>query len=151
DRIPDATGLQVDGVVDVLDAAGWIAFAANDGQHADAGVEAPPGSAPPAGAGAGNLRSVDLQVGRLELLGSAFPDAALRMRRPAGGGTRVEVKAAAIAGGVDIPQRLEAGVHARFARLHWPEAPEPDPEARAAADAGESDDPGKVPPLDIVV
>lgn len=122
-----AQGLVVRGLSESLDAAGWIAFAAK-------------------GEGTGALREVDLRVASLDLLGSPFADTRLQLAREATG-TRVSLEGPAISGRVDIPGDLSLGVQADFSRLHWPQKPEPTLEQIAAADAGLSDDPRKVPPL----
>ena len=128
---PPAQGLAVRGASRTLDAAGWIGFAAK-------------------GEGAGALREVDLQVATLDLLGSPFADTRLQLRREAAL-TRVSLEGPAISGRVDIPGELSQGVQGDFARLHWPRKPEPTLEQIAAADAGLSDDPRKLPPLRFAV
>ena len=146
-----ADGLVVTGASDTLDAAGWIAFAAK-------------------GEGAGGLRSVDLRVARLDLLGSEFPDTRLRLQRQADH-TQVQLVGPAIEGTVRVPSKLELGVQGQFDRIHWPEKP-PAPEAVAGAGAGagvgagvgagaaasvppeaeeSSQDPSVLPPLDFLV
>jgi uncharacterized protein (TIGR02099 family) len=124
--LPDR-GLVVRGVSESLDAAGWIGFAAK-------------------GEGAGALREVDLRVATLDLLGSPFADTRLQLRREAAT-TRVSLEGPAISGRVDIPSELSLGVQGSFSRLHWPQKPEPTLEQIAAADAGLSDDPRRLPPL----
>ena len=59
-----AEGLVALGNSNTLDAAGWIAFAANG-----------------SGAGTSGLRAVDLRVAQLDLLGSKFADTRLRLQR----------------------------------------------------------------------
>lgn len=100
-----ARGLVVQGRAPTLDAAGWIGFAAGDGE----------------GAGeAGGVREVDLQVGSLDLLGSPFADTRVRLLRQPGA-TVLTLDGAAIAGEVRVPEAEGAAVLGRFARLHWPE------------------------------
>ncbi|WP_146909069.1 YhdP family protein [Arenimonas daejeonensis] len=126
-----ARGLVVRGATDRLDAAGWIAFAAK-------------------GEGTGALQEVDLRVATLDLLGSPFAETRLQLQRgPDSTGVRLE--GPAIAGTVTVPNVLSQGVSGEFARLHWPEKPVPSAEQQAAADAGLSDDPGKLPPLRFTV
>ncbi len=156
-----AQGFVVGGRVATLDAAGWIGFAAKGGDPpaSPAVVAAPapasgtpaptPGPGPAAAAtapGTDALREVDLQVDALDLLGSSFADARVQLRRAATV-TRVQVDGEAIAGSVEIPRELSAGVTGRFQRLYWPEKPEPTPEQLAEAASGRSDDPSKLPPL----
>ena len=122
-----AQGLVVRGRSPSLDAAGWVAFAAK-------------------GDGTGGLREVDLQVDRLDLLGSPFADTTLRLQRGEAS-TQITLDGEGVSGRIDVPSELARGVQGRFARLHWPERPPPDPAALAAAEEGRSDDPGKLPPL----
>ncbi len=126
-----AQGLVARGLSESLDAAGWIAFAAK-------------------GEGTGALREVDLRVVSLDLLGSPFADTRLQLRRETAA-TQVSLEGAAISGRVDIPGDLALGVQGNFSRLHWPQKPEPTLEQIAAADAGLSDDPRKLPPLRFAV
>jgi uncharacterized protein (TIGR02099 family) len=126
-----AQGLAVTGTVGQLDTAGWIGFAAK-------------------GTGAGNLGQVDLQVQSLDLLGSAFADTRLQLRREPDG-VRVQLAGPAVAGSVEIPSDLERGVRGTFERLHWPERPPPSTEALAAVEAGVSDDPSGIPALNFTV
>ena len=120
-------GLVALGRTETLDAAGWIAFAAD-------------------GEGAGGLREVDLRVANLDLLGSRFADTRLQLRRQPER-TRLALEGPAVAGEIDIPRDLAQGIDGRFARLHWPEKAEPTPEQLATLEAGRSDDPAKLPPL----
>ena len=124
-------GLVVRGATERLDAAGWIGFATK-------------------GEGAGGLREVDLRVATLDLLGSPFPETRLQLQRGADA-TNVQLEGPAIAGAVVIPGELAQGVQGDFERLHWPEKPAPTVQQIAAADAGLSDDPGRVPPLRLSV
>lgn len=130
-----AEGLVVTGASDTLDAAGWIAFAAQ-------------------GEGAGGLRAVDLRVAQLDLLGSNFPDTRLRLQRQSDH-TQVQLVGPSIEGAVRIPGKLELGVQGQFDRIHWPETP-PAPAAAAVAgaevvalpdDEAPGQDPAVLPPL----
>lgn len=166
-----AQGFVVGGRVATLDAAGWIGFAAKGGSDVaspsptqvapagptGAGLAPDPGPGAAAGPrpapspaasppGTDALREVDLQVDTLDLLGSTFADARVQLRRAAAV-TRVLIDAEAIAGSVEIPRELSAGVTGRFSRLFWPEKPAPSPEQLAEAATGRSDDPSKLPPL----
>jgi uncharacterized protein (TIGR02099 family) len=120
-------GLVALGRTETLDAAGWIAFAAQ-------------------GEGTGGLREVDLRVAGLDLLGSRFPDTRLQLRREAEQ-TRLVLDGPAVAGEIDIPRELARGIDGRFARIHWPEKAEATPEEVAELARGRSDDPTKLPPL----
>ena len=128
-----AEGLVVVGASRTLDAAGWIGFAAK-------------------GEGAGALRSVDLRVAELDLLGSLFPDTRLQLQREPGR-TRLALSGAAIQGNVAIPAQLDQGVRGTFERLHWPEKPatpaaEGTAQTFAVPDAGDTgQDPSRLPPL----
>ncbi|HEU0152831.1 MAG TPA: YhdP family protein [Arenimonas sp.] len=122
-----AQGLVALGRTETLDAAGWIAFAAQ-------------------GEGTGGLRQVDLQVARLDLLGSRFPDSRLQLVREAER-TRLSLDGPAVSGSLTIPRELSQGIDGRFARLHWPEKPEATPEQLADLALGRSDDPSRLPPL----
>lgn len=124
-------GLVVRGATERLDAAGWVAFAAE-------------------GEGTGALQEVDLRVATLDLLGSPFVETRLQLQRTPDS-TGVQLEGPAIAGTVTIPNELSQGVSGVFARLHWPEKPVPSAEQQIAADAGISDDPGKLPPLRFAV
>jgi len=126
-----AQGLAVVGTAAELDAAGWIGFAAG-------------------GDGAGNLSQVDLQIAVLDLLGSEFADTRLQLRREPGL-VRVQLAGAGVVGTVEIPSDIAAGVRGQFERLHWPEKPPPSAEALAETEAGVSDDPSRLPPLNFVV
>ncbi|GAB2492148.1 YhdP family protein [Arenimonas alkanexedens] len=120
-------GLIALGRTETLDAAGWIAFAAQ-------------------GDGSGGLREVDLRIARLDLLGSRFPDTRLRLLRETEL-TRLMLDGPSVAGEIGIPRELAQGIDGRFTRLHWPAKPEATTEQRAELTLGRSDDPAKLPPL----
>lgn len=158
------SGLVVLGHSATLDAAGWIAFA---GGEDDAGEAR-------AGEGGGTvLRTVDLRVDRLDLMGSAFPDTHVRLSRGQER-TRVTFDGPAISGNVVVPLAAGGTVEGRLDRLYWPEKARLDgaggegpadgaaPAAQVAeqsADtaaprgepAEEGQDPGALPPLDFQV
>lgn len=158
--LPDS-GLVVEGRAATLDAAGWIGFASE-------GADAPQGQA------RGNLlRSVDLQVASLDLLGSPFPDTRVRLRRDPQR-LRVDFDGPALAGEIEVPAAEGATVRGRLARLHWADkavvedpAGDPDrvgpaplstPDSAQVALPGEAgppprpgQDPGAIPPLDFEV
>lgn len=123
-------GLAVRGQAERLDAAGWIGVAGSGGE----------------GEGAGALRSVDLQVRVLDLLGSPFEDTRVRLsREPAL--TQVRLDGAAIEGEVDVPADRRRAIEGRFARLHWPARPAPQDGAPPVEPSGPDQDPGRLPPL----
>ena len=159
--LPD-TGLVVQGRAATLDAAGWIGFAAaerGEGQGEARGAL---------------IRSVDLQVASLDLLGSPFPDTRVRLRREPQA-TRVDFDGPALAGEIELPVAEGAAVRGRLARLHWAEKAitgeaegEPDRVGPAALATPESalvdlpagspappqkpgQDPGAIPALDFEV
>lgn len=158
--LPDS-GLVVQGRAATLDAAGWIGFASE-------GADAPQGQAR-----GSLLRSVDLQVASLDLLGSPFPDTRVRLLREPQR-LRVDFDGPALAGEIEVPAAEGATVRGRLARLHWAEktvvqdpASDPDrvgpaplatPESALVALPGEAgppprpgQDPGAIPPLDFEV
>lgn len=127
--MPEA-GIDVRGEVSSLDIGGWVAAAA-DGA-----------------AGPGGLRSVDLQVGAIDVLDRSFGEGRVKLQRDADG-LRVDFQGAAIAGEVRLPMTEGAVVDGRFARLHWPAMDTKAmtgsrPEASPAVD---QTDPSGLPPL----
>lgn len=160
--LPDS-GLVVLGHSATLDAAGWIGFAAGDEPGAGAPDEAAPGGTV--------LRSVDLRVDSLDLLGSPFADTHVRLvREPAR--TRLSLQGPGVAGEVLVPLAEGGAVQGRFDRLYWPAsamvegdqaavagapdpAPPPVPGAglveAGPAPAGPGQDPTALPALDFQV
>ncbi|GAB2652531.1 YhdP family protein [Arenimonas aestuarii] len=159
--LPDS-GLVVVGQSATLDAAGWIGFAGS-GKDSDAG----------AGEGGGTvLRSVDLRVDQLDLMGSEFADTHVRLARGQER-TRVTLDGPEIAGSIVVPFAEGAAVEGRLERLYWPEKtlvdageeePAADPVAAGAqaeavataapddtAPARDGQDPATLPPLDFQV
>ncbi|WP_374603298.1 YhdP family protein [Arenimonas sp.] len=158
--LPDL-GLVVLGQSATLDAAGWIGFAGSGGD----------GQAPEREGGGTVLRTVDLRVDQLDLMGSAFADTHVRLARGSDR-TRVTFDGPQISGNIVVPFAGEATVEGRLERLHWPEktlvaapaadakdGPAPAPEAGKATLAGDGDgtdepagqDPASLPPLDFQV
>lgn len=148
------SGLVVLGQSLTLDAAGWIAFAGGSG---DDGT--------PAEGGGTVLRSVDLRVEALDLMGATFADTHVRLARGQDR-TRVTFDGPAISGNIVVPFAGGATVQGRLERLYWPEKTivaeeradtEPaDSAAGGAEDAGAEDasggqDPAALPPLDFQV
>ena len=125
------SGLVVQGRSPTLDAAGWIAFAgAEEAPAPDPGTQA----APSRGA---LLRSVDLQVDSLDLMGSPFADTRVRLRR-APQAIELGLDGPGVQGQVEVPSAEGAAVRGRFARLHWP--------AKAMIEPDPASDPDKVGP-----
>ncbi len=128
-----AQGLSASGKVPELDAAGWIAFAA-DGK-----------------AGAGGLQTVDLQADSLVLGGRHFADTHVRMARAADA-TTVRLDGDALAGSIVVPAELAHGIRGQFDRLYWPgSATAANPGGALVADADTEMDPTSVPPLHLDV
>ncbi len=133
---PDA-GVVVLGQVPVLDAGGWIGFAA-------------------AGPGGRGLIGIDLLAGELDVLDRGFPETRLRLERGPEL-SRIRLDGPLIEGEVEAPHDLALGVRGRFSRLYWP-APRPSlagagaggggPEVDAAAG---DEDPARIPPIRLSV
>ena len=117
------------------------------------------------------LRTVDLRVDQLDLMGSPFADTHVRLARGQDR-TRVTLDGPEIAGNIVVPFADGAAVEGRLERLYWPEkalvdadggeAPEEAEAAGAAVAALETgtagepaqearQDPGTLPPLDFQV
>lgn len=147
DATPPEAGIRITGRTPVLDAMEWVGLLGG-GTRDDGGALA--------------LRGIDLAVGRLQLLGAAFPETRVVARQEAGL-IRVRLQGEALAGTVELPPGDGAAVTARLQRLHWrsakaspdvagagvarPVAVEP---STAAGDVTDID-PGAIPPLAIVV
>ncbi len=128
-----AQGLSASGKVPELDAAGWIAFAANGK------------------AGAGGLQTVDLQADSLALGGRHFADTRVRMTRAADA-TTVRLDGDALVGSIVVPTELSHGIRGQFDRLYWPgSATAANPGGALLADADTEMDPTSVPPLHLDV
>ncbi|MBB1472128.1 TIGR02099 family protein [Luteimonas sp. MC1782] len=142
---PPASGLVVSGRTPVLDALDWAGLAGGGG-GADGG----------AGGDGLALRRIDVQAGRLQLLGSAFPQTRV-VAEPVATGTAVRFDGPALAGGLLLPRRSGAALTARLQRLHFPAPGARAGGGRQTADAktealpGEAIDPARIPPLDISV
>lgn len=128
--LPEA-GIAVHGRMPSLDIAGWVAAAA-------AGD-----------AGQGGLRSVDVEVGAIDVLDRSFGDGRVELRRDLQG-LHVAFEGAAIAGTVRVPLGEGATVQGRFARLHWPPMDTEAMTGRAGdAPAVDDTDPARLPPMDF--
>lgn len=123
-------GIQVDGKLARLDIGAWLELALGD-----------------VGGGGGALQTIDLQADEVVLGGRHFSDVHLAIdNQPAT--TRVTIDSAALAGQLDIARAdASRGIEARFARVHWPEAP-PGKDAAATPTAVA---PAALPPLHLVV
>lgn len=155
DAPPPASGLVATGRSDRLDALEWMALARGGSSAGEGGGAAGGGLA---------LRSVDVTVGRLALVGGEFPDTRLRVT-PTAGGTAVRLDGRALAGTLQVPDADGATVSGRFERLYWraptggppvgaagPAPPASTPRAGpAAAPGGDDIDPAKVPPLNLAI
>ena len=130
-----AQGIVVSGRVPGLDVGDWIAYASR-------------------GEGGGNgIASIDLHADSMDILGSRFGAARMRMQKqPAG--TQFRVEGAQIDGTVQVPTQLAQGIRGQFTRLYWPKPPAstqatPTPEAPTDSGSAEANatDPAKLPPL----
>lgn len=131
---PEA-GVMVLGQVPVLDAGGWIGFAAG-------------------GPGGRGLIGIDLLAGELDVLDRGFPETRLRLERGPEL-SRIRLDGPLIEGEVEAPHDLAQGVRGRFSRLYWP-APRPSLAGAgtggAGVDAAEADeDPARIPPIRLSV
>lgn len=149
DSAPPASGLIASGRTDRLDGIGWAALTRGNGSGGQGGLA---------------LRSADITVARLELIGGVFPDTRLRAV-PAAAGTALRLDGRALNGALVLPDADGAAIAGKFDRLHWRSAASPgvgggnagttaaqrstSPAAAAAAD--DDMDPSKVPPLNLTV
>ncbi len=158
DAAPPASGLVASGRAERLDAIEWAALA-----RGGAAAQASAASANAAADDGLSLRSVDVSVGRLELIGAAFPDTRLRAA-PAQGGTAVRFDGEALRGALMLPRSDAGAIAGRFERLHWRSAKAPANDTASEGDArpatvaaaarprtDDEIDPAKVPPLDLAV
>jgi len=127
---PPPSDILIDGRAAFLDAGAWL----------NQILDGPPGS--------GTLvRSIDVRGDDVLFGGRHFADAHLSIDNlPAM--TRIGIDSAAIAGQVEVP-RVDAarGITARFARVHWPEAPPGAADASALSDVA----PASLPPIHLSV
>ncbi len=132
---PPASGLAASGHTPDLDAIDWMALTAGSGG----------GSMP--------LRSLDVSIDQLHLLGGSFADTRLRAH-PVAGATQLRVDGPALAGTLNLPRADGAAISGSFERLYWSGAgPAADP-ASDAGTPGEGDNainPASIPPLQITV
>ena len=132
-----AQGIVVGGRAADVNVDDWIAYASRGG-----------------GSG-GGISAIDLQADSMDILGSRFGAARVRMQKQQAG-TQFRVEGAQIDGTVQVPNQLAQGIHGQFSRLYWPKpplnAPAPAPVADAGKPSADTTDPAKLPPLrlDIV-
>lgn len=127
---PPPSDIVVDGHMANLDAGSWLSLM----------LGGPPGS--------GTLvRSIDVRGGDVLFGGRHFSDVRVSIDNlPAV--TRVGLDSAAVAGQIEIPGADAArGITAKFARVHWPEAPPGTPDASALSTVA----PGSLPPIHLSV
>lgn len=98
--------------------------------------------------GGGVVHSIDVRTDDLLLSGRHFNDVQLSVDTTAQA-TTIRLDSATLAGSLDVPAPALAsvGINARFARIHWPDAPPDASDAAALADVA----PGSVPPLHIAI
>lgn len=136
DREPPPSGLAVDGRSPTLDALEWISLARGGGDD-----DAMP------------LRAVDVQVGKLKLIGGVFEQTRLQLR-PGAQALDVRLDGPSLAGRITVPNAEGGTISGQLERVHWQSLPA-SPGAQAAPariQAGANDvDPAKLPPfaLDI--
>ena len=127
---PPASDIVVDGRMAHLDAGAWLNLILNG----------PPGSGTA-------VRSIDVRGDDVLFGGRHFDGVRVTVDNlPAV--TRVGIDSAAIAGQIEVP-RVDAarGITAKFARVHWPEAPPGAPDTSALSDVA----PGSLPPFHLAV
>jgi uncharacterized protein (TIGR02099 family) len=130
-----AQGIVVGGRVPGLNVGDWIAYASR-GEG-----------------GAGGIASIDLQADGMDILGSHFAAARVRMQKQQAA-TQFRVEGAQIDGTVTVPTQLAQGIRGQFAKLYWPKPPAVVPAAEAvvapadtASAEADATNPAKLPPL----
>lgn len=136
DREPPPSGLAVDGRSPTLDALEWISLARGGGDD-----DAMP------------LRAVDVQVGKLKLIGGVFEQTRLQLR-PGAQALDVRLDGPSLAGRITVPNAEGGTISGQLERVHWQSLPaSPGAQATPARiQAGANDvDPARLPPfaLDI--
>lgn len=98
--------------------------------------------------GSGLVHSIDVHADDLLFAQRHFDDMQLTVDTTKDA-TTIRLDGAALAGSVDIPAapRTGRGISAKFAHIHWPDAPADAPDTAALADVA----PGSVPPLHVVI
>lgn len=115
DREPPASGLAVNGRSGSLDALEWIGLA----RGASSGGDGDGGDAMP-------LRSVDVQVAQLLLIGGVFEQARLQLR-PGPQQLDVRVQGPSLAGQLSVPVAAGGTIRGTLQRVHWKSLPGPVP------------------------
>jgi uncharacterized protein (TIGR02099 family) len=163
DAAPPSSGLVATGRSDRLDVIDWAALTRGS-DPAPAITASSTSSATTSSAATKTegvpLRSVDVTVAGLQLIGASFPNTRLRAV-PAAGGTAVRLDGAALSGAFMLPQSAAAPIAGRFERLHWRAAGKAVTDGAAAATvpsiaderapAVDDTDPSKVPPLILAI
>lgn len=132
---PPPSGLIATGRTATLDALGWAGLTRGDGRGKDSGL---------------SLRRLDVDVGNLQLLGAVFADTRIRAA-PSASGTALQFDGEALAGSVLLPQADNAAVAGKLQRMYWRIARTAASASPAAAPVDTDLDPGRVPPLNLVV
>lgn len=128
---PPALGIVVDGRAGNVDAIGWIGFAASRaGGDSDAW-----------------LRGVDMTIDDLQVSDRHLRDIGLHIT-PGAQTTEITLTGDALQGVVSLPGKdmQQAGITARFQRLHWPEGAE-----EQSVPVGSGLQPNHLPPLHIAI
>jgi len=135
---PPPSGLVATGHAARLDAIEW-AVLTHGGSDGDSG-----------GSGGLSLRKVDVNADHLLLMGADFPATRVRAT-PAAGGTALQLDGDALAGSVLLPSSDTAAIAGRLQRMHWQFGAPATNATPAAGNDDDSVDPGKVPPLNLIV
>lgn len=149
DREPPASGLAVTGRSGALDALEWIGLARGADGEGDGGEGMP-------------LRSVDVQVAQLLLIGGVFEQTRLQLR-PGAQQLQVRLDGPSLAGQLSVPNASGGTIAGTLQRVYWkslpgpPQAPPgdgttiilPDGQAVTARVQASADDtdPAAIPPL----
>ena len=130
-----AQGIVVGGRVPDLNVDDWIAYASRG-----------------EGSG-GGISSIDLHADGMDILGSRFGAARVRMSKQQTG-TQFRVEGAQIDGTVQVPTQLAQGIRGQFNRLYWPKppastqsTPAPDVPTDSNDPSADATDPAKLPSL----
>lgn len=106
---PPASGLEINGHTESLDALDWIGLARSAGKG-----EASPG-APDEGVA---LRQVDVQVDRLLLIGGVFENTRLQLQ-PQAGAIQATLTGPSLAGSLNVPEADGGVITGQLQRVHW--------------------------------
>jgi len=135
DRDPPPSGLAINGRSPTLDALEWIGLARGAGGDGDPMP----------------LRAVDVQVGRLMLIGGIFEQTRLQLR-PGAQALDVRLDGPSLAGHLSVPNADGGTISGQLDRVHWqspPAAPGVDTAVAATRPQTGADDmdPAKLPPF----